>query len=69
MRTILVYFLTTLTVLGELPADWKNAQEFDVARTGLIKLSLPAETVDAARPGLEDLRIFDSAGREVPSRQ
>jgi hypothetical protein len=66
MRTILVYFLTTLTVLGELPADWKNVQQFDVARTGLIKLGLPAETIDAARPGLEDLRIFDSAGREVP---
>ena len=66
MRTLLVYFLTTLTVFAELPADWKNVQQFDVARTGLIKLSLPAETINAARPGLEDLRIFDSAGREVP---
>ena len=66
MRTLLVYFLTAFTVFAELPADWKNAQEFDVARTGLIRLSLPAGTVDAARPGLEDLRIFDSAGREVP---
>ncbi len=66
MRTLLIYFLTTLAVFAELPADWKNAQQFDVTRTGLIKLNLPVETIDAARPGLEDLRIFDSAGREVP---
>jgi len=66
MRILLIYFLATLTVFGELPADWKNVQRFDVARPGLIRLSLPAETVDAARPGLEDLRIYDSAGREIP---
>ena len=66
MRTLLVYFLTAFTVFGELPVDWKNAQQFEVARTGLIKLSLPAGTIDAARSGLEDLRIFDSTGREVP---
>lgn len=66
MRMLSIYLLTTLTVFGELPADWKNAQQFDVTQTGLIKLSLPAATLDAARPGLEDVRIFDSAGREVP---
>ena len=66
MRILLVYFLATITVFGELPADWKNMQQVDVTRPGLIKLSLPAETIDAARPGLEDLRIFDSAGREIP---
>ena len=66
MRIFLIYFLATLTAFGELPADWKNVQHFDVARPGLIRLSLPAETINAARPGLEDLRIFDSAGREIP---
>jgi hypothetical protein len=66
MRTFLIYFLTALAAFGELPSDWKNAQQFDVARTGLIRLSLPAETLNAARSGLEDLRIFDTAGREVP---
>jgi len=66
MRTLFVYFLTALAAFGELPADWKNAQQFDVARTGLIRLNLPAETLNAARSGLEDLRIFDTAGREVP---
>jgi hypothetical protein len=62
----LVYFLGAATAFGQLPSDWKNTQQFDVPRPGLIKLSLPVETINAARPGLEDLRIFDSAGKEVP---
>ena len=33
---------------------------------GLVKLSLPVETLDAARAGLEDLRLQDDAGSEVP---
>ncbi len=51
---------------AELPSEWKHLQEFAVAKPGLIKLSLPADTLDAARPGLEDLRLLDGAGREVP---
>ena len=53
-------------LLAAMPADWKHVQQFDVVQPGLIKLSLPVETIDAARPGLEDLRIVDSAGQEVP---
>jgi hypothetical protein len=52
--------------LVALPPEWKQTQTFDVAQPGLIKLSLPADTLNAARPGLEDLRIFDPTGREVP---
>ena len=33
---------------------------------GLVKISLPVETLDAARPGLEDLRLCDDAGNELP---
>ncbi len=29
-------------------------------------MSLPVETLDAARPALEDLRLYDDAGNEVP---
>jgi hypothetical protein len=49
-----------------LPAEWQHEQPFTVPATGLVKLSLPAETLDAARPALEDLRLYDSAGNEVP---
>ncbi len=48
-----------------LPADWQHEQAFNVAASGLVKLSLPLETIDAARTGLEDLRVYDDAGNEV----
>jgi len=66
MRTICVYLVTVLAAFGELPAEWKNVQTFDAPTPGLIKLNLPAETLNAARPGLEDLRVLDAEGREVP---
>lgn len=43
-------------------AEWRQRQEVAVEGTGLFKLSLPPETLEAARPGLEDLRVADSAG-------
>jgi hypothetical protein len=49
-----------------LPSAWRNEQPFTVAAPGLVKLNLPIETLDAARPGLEDLRLYDEAGNEVP---
>jgi hypothetical protein len=49
-----------------LPSDWQNEQRFDVTTPGLVKLSLPAETLDVARPGLEDLRLYDDTGNELP---
>ena len=49
-----------------LPAAWQHAQDFNLAAPGLVKISLPVETLDAARPGLEDLRLCDEAGSELP---
>ncbi len=49
-----------------LPAAWQHAQPFDVASPGLVKISLPAATLDAARPALEDLRLYDASGNELP---
>ena len=49
-----------------LPSDWQNEQQFSVPAPGLVKLSLPVETLDAARPSLEDLRLYDDAGNELP---
>ena len=48
------------------PADWQREQPFNVPAPGLVKLSLPVETLDAARPALEDLRLYDDAGNELP---
>ncbi len=48
------------------PPDWKNDQPVQMPQPGLVKFSLPLETLSAARPGLEDLRLFDDTGRELP---
>lgn len=65
----LICGLATLLVVAAraatLPADWQREQQFDVAAPGLVKLSLPIETLDAARPALEDLRLYDDAGNEL----
>ena len=53
--------------LGALtPNEWRFGQTIDVPANGLIRINLPAETLDASRPDLGDVRILDSAGREVP---
>ena len=54
------------TPAASLPADWQHEQHFEVSAPGLLKLSLPLSTLDAARPALEDLRLYDNAGMEVP---
>ncbi|MBI5775391.1 MAG: DUF3999 family protein [Verrucomicrobia bacterium] len=51
---------------AEFPSGWKNVQPVTIERAGLTRFSLPVEMIDAARPALEDLRIFDDAGREIP---
>ncbi len=58
--------LATSLLAAGLSSEWKNTQQLQVPQAGLVKLSLPGETLGAARPGLEDLRIFDDAGHEVP---
>ena len=49
-----------------LPSDWQREQSFTVASSGMVKLSLPADTLDASRPGMEDLRLYTDEGAEVP---
>ncbi|MGD0536037.1 MAG: DUF3999 family protein [Verrucomicrobiota bacterium] len=51
---------------AEPPSDWRHVQMLTVRQPGLVKISLPFETLGAARPGLEDLRVFDEQDREVP---
>ena len=56
----------TLTAHAALPAEWRHTQDFNLTAPGLVKISLPVETLDAARPGLEDLRLCDETGGELP---
>lgn len=56
-----------LSVRGSgLPGEWQHEQHFTLAAPGLTRLELPVETLDAARPGLEDLRLYDESGNELP---
>jgi hypothetical protein len=60
-------FAAALSIRGApLPSEWQRQQQFNVPTAGLFKLTLPIETLDASRPGLEDLRLYDDAGNEVP---
>lgn len=62
-----VLVLSPLSCLRAAPlAEWRYQQDVQVAERGLVRLSLPAETLNAARPGLEDLRLQDPDGNPVP---
>jgi hypothetical protein len=51
---------------AEFPPEWRHVQTVSVNQRGWLRFDLPLETLSALRPGLEDLRIYDDAGREVP---
>lgn len=67
---VLCYTLAVASSLSAagatLPAEWQHDQPFEVPETGLVRFSLPLATLDASRPALEDLRLYDDAGNEVP---
>jgi hypothetical protein len=47
------------------PNEWKARQALTVAEPGIQVITLPVETLDAARADLGDLRVLDPGGREV----
>ncbi len=64
--TLLIALAAVSLNAAALPGDWQKEQHFEIAAPGLVKLTLPPETLDAARPTLEDLRLYDEAGSELP---
>src|SRR5262252_5615569 len=48
------------------PNEWRNTQALDIPAKGLVRVNVPPVTLDAAQSGLEDLRIIDSTGNQVP---
>jgi hypothetical protein len=55
----------SVTLSAATYSEWPNRQYLDVPGPGLIKIGLPAETLDAARGDLADLRLSDDRGIEV----
>src|SRR5262245_2905988 len=54
------------TCLAFDPNEWRNMQALKVPAKGLVRMNVPVATLDAAQAGLEDLRIIDSTGNQVP---
>ena len=48
------------------PHQWQYRQSIDVPAAGLVRINLPLETSNIARPDLSDLRIIDSNEKEIP---
>jgi len=47
-------------------SEWRASQTLEISGSGLTRVELPVETLNAARPALEDLRVIDPDGKEVP---
>jgi len=47
-------------------SGWEHQQKPTVPSAGVIRIALPAETLDAALSNLADLRVVDPAGNEAP---
>ncbi len=62
----LAIFVTVNTTLAFDPNEWHNTQALQVPAKGLVRVNVPEVTLDAAQPGLEDLRVIDSTGNQVP---
>jgi hypothetical protein len=71
LHSFCVFVALTTVVDGQTspafdPNEWRNTQTLDVPAKGLVRMNIPATTLNAAQPGLEDLRLIDSTGNQVP---
>ena len=64
-RLLLASFVTGHSFAATF-SEWQQRQSIEVSAPGLVKVALPPATLDALRPSLEDLRLADSSGNEVP---
>jgi Protein of unknown function (DUF3999) len=63
---LIAAFLSAEPLGAMAPNEWRFSQTIDVPAAGLVRVNVPPETLNAARPDLVDVRIADGAGREVP---
>jgi hypothetical protein len=66
LSSILCALAMATEVFGANSSDWRFVQQLPITKTGLVKINLPLDTLDAARSALEDLRVLDDTGAEVP---
>lgn len=70
MKPHLVILLGLAGALGAAPETGRSAWQWQapvvVGQTGMVRLELPAQVLDATRPDLGDLRVISPAGVETP---
>lgn len=59
-------FLGARSLLAIEPNEWRETQSLEVPAPGLTRVNLPSATLDVAQPDLEDLRVLDPTGNQVP---
>ncbi len=63
---LIAAFLSAESLRAMTPNEWRFSQAINVPASGLVRVNVSPETLDAARPDLADVRIADGAGHEVP---
>src|SRR5205807_730904 len=71
MKRLLCFLLATfwggVAFAALNPTEWRFRQEISISASGPVyRVEIPAETLDATRPDLSDLRIIDNSGHEIP---
>jgi hypothetical protein len=68
MKTLaLIPFVAAIASAQTAPhAAWQNVQTVTITSPGFTRLDLPVSTLGAAQPGLDDLRLSDANGNDVP---
>ena len=59
-------FLGAGSLLAIEPNEWRETQSLEVPAPGLTRVNLPSATLDVAQPDLEDVRVLDPTGNQVP---
>jgi|GEM_PF-3200561 len=65
---VFIGFFTVLPFVHALdnPNDWSRHQSVRVAKAGLVRWTVPFDTIGQGRPDRGDFRLLDPQGREVP---
>src|SRR5947207_15792168 len=62
----LMIVVAAKTCLAFDPNEWRNTQAVEVPAKGLVRVNVPAATLDAEQHGLEELLCIDSTRSQGP---
>ena len=68
IKTLVLWIAAMLAAGAALalnPNEWRHSQFLTVPQAGLVRINLPASTLEAAQADFSDLRVLDPSGGEV----